>query len=673
MSVYTLRPDAIVSGSATPSAGTVNACLSDASDATYITALVGTLVLGTANPTVAGGEFPDRIVPSIRVTMSSDPTGDISWASSYLTSNDPLCRIYLGGYSTELLTATTFTGSAATRKYTTAMLNDLRFTLSSLGDNTAFARALDAWVTVCTQKVATATIANKTETQDTSPTVVATTTADIDSWQASFEDARTMRLEVQIELNGSGYGTGTVMDTQALTVAFDSTVGTGRTVATNVTSNVPLPNGVYNVYSRVGRQRTMYLGEWEYGAWSSAATLTMNATPPATPTMTLTTDQTGDRILVKVTPVATTGYSNPTIDVERQDSYLPFTQPWSSDMSVDTNADGIADGYAVTEGVTATRVQDGTTWWQRLQRANSSGSTVWGVLYPDTLFVLPTTGTRYVRLRARLKGTVPTGGYVSLAIFRYDYMGGSYVIRDYLQVICSITAASAEYATVLMPLDGAVAVGPQVITGIPDGTSCDTYVTDFLLECFDAGGDLWVPVRGMTDIAGAFGVEKNLGFDYESVRGLAPRYRAHVSAFTTPYTNTSLWAVVTATAITATGWNLKCPETPALNILNAAVTGEPSEAQSEDVGVFRAIGRELPVVVGGTLTGYDGEYTLVLSASAQWTTLTELIEAQQVVLVESPFGWRKYVRVLGNAATISGTTTTPRRVVRFGYVEVAAP
>jgi hypothetical protein len=139
-------------------------------------------------------------------------------------------------------------------------------------------------------------------------------------------------------------------------------------------------------------------------------------------------------------------------------------------------------------------------------------------------------------------------------------------------------------------------------------------------------------------------------------------------------TNTSAWSSTASSTITAADWNLKCPENSTINVIGINVTGEPSETITEDMGVFRALDRQYPVVVSGQLSGWDGDLTINTTTSADWTATRTLIEAQKVLLLESPFGWSKYIRIInGASAAMMGTNTQPRRVITLQYVQVDAP
>lgn len=189
------------------------------------------------------------------------------------------------------------------------------------------------------------------------------------------------------------------------------------------------------------------------------------------------------------------------------------------------------------------------------------------------------------------------------------------------------------------------------------------------------GGTTWVAVRNATGVFGAFGITATF-VDYECPRGSAVvKYRARVNTtYTGGLSMSSNWVQVSANQLNAVDWNLKCPELPALNMLDVQVIDKPGEELSEDLGVFRPMDRRYPIVVAGSLGGWDGTLTIMTASAAEWATVKALLECQKILYLESNFGWSKYIRLVSGAkAEIMGTATSPRRRIQVQYVETAAP
>lgn len=194
-------------------------------------------------------------------------------------------------------------------------------------------------------------------------------------------------------------------------------------------------------------------------------------------------------------------------------------------------------------------------------------------------------------------------------------------------------------------------------------------------ERSDDGGTTWTAVRNGTGVT-ATGSTPVVVVDYEAPRGYAVYYRSRIRAtYTGGFLNTGPWSSGTVTVtIAADKWNLKVPQSDPLNVYNLRVVVDPQEDITEDLGVFRPLDRRYPVVVAGKLGGWDGEFTIATITTAEWDAVKALVEAQRVLLLQSPFGWEKYIRIINGARTlIQGTTTTPRRQVTFQYVEVSSP
>lgn len=215
----------------------------------------------------------------------------------------------------------------------------------------------------------------------------------------------------------------------------------------------------------------------------------------------------------------------------------------------------------------------------------------------------------------------------------------------------------------------------QIISVTPITTSGHT-APKIDIERSDDGGATWTPVRNATGVAGSFSVSKDF-YDYECPRGNNDiQYRARVNTtYTGGIAMTSNWTTNTnVSMIVAADWNLKCPENASLNLLDVRVIDEPNEELTEDIGVFRPLDRRYPITVSGALGGWDGDLSIVTSNAAEWEALKPLLEAQKVLLLESNFGWQKYIRIVeGAKIQLSGSTTAPRRKIQVRYVETSAP
>lgn len=522
MTTYTVRPTALIdkdntiqgtsnSGGAWATASDANivAYTNDSSDTTGIRSSGSGsrwFQVDLGAPTIASDEFVCRVAGFVR--WSGGKAGEYVGCNPYLLTE--AVPGGTGAIATDgRVTPTTNEPGYIPKAWTIAEMNLLALTTFMDGDATAATRPViwELGANVYTLKLATAAPHPTTMTTSTTPTIPVDVTATID-WEAgsyTWQNLRKVTVEVRVESGGTGVGTGTLMTTATKDQYFTAT----GTLTVSVPTSDSIANGTYNVYARTIRHRedeTSPAAD-QYGPWSTAATLTMSMTPPTAPTLTVTADDTTDRIQLAITAPASGGYSSPYVTAERSDD----------------------------NGVT------------------------------------------------------------------------------------------------------------------------------------------WVSVRGATAVASSFGVSTFV-YDYEAARGVTVQYRARVSAYTSGVLNTSTTSSVATTSLTYDTWNLKCPQAPNLNMIGVTVVGNPSETITEDLGIFRPDGRRYPVVVAGTVSGWDGELSIVTSNSTEWAQLKAIIEAGAVLFLESAFGWSKYIRLSAGAkAELSGTATTPRRRITAQYVETSQP
>lgn len=533
MSTYTVRPTTLITngGGLLATGGsptnTALANLGDNSDTSYVQHNTTSAVwwtFGLGSTTVATDEYVCRVAGFLR--WKDGTAGGSNYGVLYIgvnpyRSTDPkpsyANTIATDGRST-FITQEAGYATVAWSRTDVASLRTLFYDSRSSSLQTQ-ATIAEIGANIYTIKQATATPTATTMTTSTYATIPVQTTATID-WEAStydWQNLRTVTIQVDVESGGTGIGTGTLVARKYLDTIWTAS---GTNVTYNVTLSDALGNGTYKIYARAIRHREnegTYPDPWtktsvpapadQYGAWSSAATLTMNVSPPAAPSVAVTADQVNDRQTVGVT--------------------LGAKGTWDTAVTID------------------------------VQR-------------------------------------------------------------------------STDQAT-------------------------------------------WTAVRGATGLSATWSATTTV-YDYEAPRGVAVYYRARTNATSASNTYTSAWSTAANATIAAADWNLKCPENVALNILNLQVTGNPTENMTEELGVFRALDRRYPVVVSGVLGGWDGELNIITSTDAAWTALKAILEAQKVLLLESPFGWSKYIRVIDGAkTTIQGTATTPRRTVTLSYVQTDVP
>jgi hypothetical protein len=162
--------------------------------------------------------------------------------------------------------------------------------------------------------------------------------------------------------------------------------------------------------------------------------------------------------------------------------------------------------------------------------------------------------------------------------------------------------------------------------------------------------------------------------DYAAERDQTNIYRARVigrngqTAVASPYSaNGAAWVP------NDEKWWIKAPGDASLNVGGARVLGGSAIQQTREAaqGVFRPLGRDRAVVVTGEVYGYDGTYDVLAVGDAEWATLEALLlDYTGDLVVQSPFGETRTVRVVSRSVAIEGTPTLPRRIVSVAYVEV---
>lgn len=194
----------------------------------------------------------------------------------------------------------------------------------------------------------------------------------------------------------------------------------------------------------------------------------------------------------------------------------------------------------------------------------------------------------------------------------------------------------------------------------------------FSVERSADAGATWTPLAAATDLPGTYAVASTI-HDYMAPRGVALSYRARVTDTMAGYRMSTSWATAAATAIAASGWNLKFPAMPSLNLINALVAKDPGYKQDEDIGVFRARTRRRAIVVHGVLGGIDGSMTIIATDAATWAAIVALREAQQPIYLESPFGWARWVEITSRSWEELNAAAAAKRPLKLDYVEVDAP
>lgn len=159
--------------------------------------------------------------------------------------------------------------------------------------------------------------------------------------------------------------------------------------------------------------------------------------------------------------------------------------------------------------------------------------------------------------------------------------------------------------------------------------------------------------------------------DNEPPRGITVGYRVRSVGTSGVNVQASAWSATTNVVTVNDGtWVFKTIQPTAIVATNVGVIGPDDWDQPEQIGVFSPLTRTYPVVVSSALQATIGSYKIITTTSAQQTALEPLVAYQGTLLVLTPFGDQKYIRITGRKRARSGTPTVPRYEYQLDYVEV---
>ena len=263
---------------------------------------------------------------------------------------------------------------------------------------------------------------------------------------------------------------------------------------------------------------------------------------------------------------------------------------------------------------------------------------------------------------------LPNGEYRVYGRGRRYFEGAQWAAWAYHDFVVNVVPCPAP--TLTATLDDTnqrvvLEVTPQSTAGAADPLTT--------IERSADAGETWEAVRGATSLAGTFATKATL-YDYEAPRGVALSYRAATEATISDQQLVSAYATAdVAGMLSSSAWNLKCPLDPSLNLLDANVNADPEWTKEEEAATFRPVGRTYPVVVSMALGGADGSLSVTTNTDTAWTALEALRDYAGTLLLESPYGWARYVRILSRSWTETGAPEAARRRAAFSFLEVEAP
>lgn len=186
------------------------------------------------------------------------------------------------------------------------------------------------------------------------------------------------------------------------------------------------------------------------------------------------------------------------------------------------------------------------------------------------------------------------------------------------------------------------------------------------------GGTVYEQMRNGSEVYPGAGFAATL-YDYEVKRGLSAKYRVRAIGVTGTNVANSAWSTVQTLSITSDSkyW-LKAVADPSKNYGDATVLNRLGITIEENLGVFRPIGRSLPIIVSGTIGGSDGELEIVTTTTAAWNAVYALATYQYTILLQEPTNEQKYVRFVGRSWEEQQVGAISQRILRIAYIEVDA-
>jgi hypothetical protein len=193
----------------------------------------------------------------------------------------------------------------------------------------------------------------------------------------------------------------------------------------------------------------------------------------------------------------------------------------------------------------------------------------------------------------------------------------------------------------------------------------------FQIQRSDDSGTTWADVIGGGELvpSGAF---LSVLFDYAAPRGETAQYRARSVGTVTGELVSSDWSSTQNVSVLNDGtWWLKAIDTPALNRGSVPVAPGFGVERVEQAGVFRPLGRGTAVVVTAGLQGEDGKLRIRTGTRADFEAVWALGCHVGTLLLQTPDGDQRYIRVTSRSYDRDGTVNSPLTTIDLGYVEVS--
>lgn len=218
--------------------------------------------------------------------------------------------------------------------------------------------------------------------------------------------------------------------------------------------------------------------------------------------------------------------------------------------------------------------------------------------------------------------------------------GGVYGLSAYVEWVQNVVAPTVP--TISAGAEDAAARVRLIVQGSGAGPGDPPNYFD--IE-YSNDGVTWTALRNGSTLTPS-GTYAATVYDYEAPPGAPRSYRARAVRIVGALSIGSAWsATATITQVLALAW-LKDPLDDTVNASIACGPFIEAEERKERVGVFEPYGAAFPVVVAGSLMGWDGTTTIYASTPAARAEIEVLLAVQHSLLFQTPEGTNRYLRII---------------------------
>lgn len=607
---------------------------------------------------------------------------------------------------------TTYTGAALTTRsdgaaWTQADVDGLWMDFTVTGVSTTVFDVEEVYIDVNYNEAPVVSSITPSTTQNTSRPMVTWVFTDPES------DAQE-RYQIKVFKTPAGGWTGFAPETNTVDLAWDSGVQYSNPATRSHQVGADLANGqTYRVYMKASDTGG---GGGRYSPWASSD-FTVTLTPPPTPTLAVTTDSALARYQLVVDPGAYYDAAQRIVVQKSLDGGVTWTTVrGANEAELPAAVPAIRSpvvrsaGSATSASITKpTGLAVGDTVVLLIKRTNGTTASTFtlpsGFTLQETVLYDASGATNGLYLATKIAGasepsfyTVTFSGGTSLlwALWTMAIPGAVYADSSgasYYDAFTTITSLALPSVTLTRP--GGLLVGffPDSTVGTPPGmTQVDATVEKVVSEAVAAAGATGTRTSTFSARTGAAGMligfdtqstdPATTFFDYEVAQGATVQYRAQTVASPAGVSVASAWSTTaTPTALALSGWWLKDPLYPALNMKVSVAPGFAFK-RKEPQSIFEPIGRNVSVVISDGARGIEGMLDVWVTTKARYDKLQALVASGRSLWLEDVFGRVWYIHFgdatqwsLLRAAPTTGETTPIRHVhsVSLPFIEVGSP